>query len=198
MHICYGFQSNNMANFGSKSDQEILDLLRQGREEAVDALFRQHYGAVVGRIFQYLGDPVYAEDIAQELFTELWVKREKLSIQSSLRSYLLKAASNRAINHMKAHKHLWLDLDDQEEVDKLGAETPGSDSCDEDLQKILDEAIRALPDKCRMVFCMSRFDEKTYADIAAELNISIKTVENHMTKAFRLLREAVKEKNYIA
>lgn len=173
------------------TDQEILKLLERDRDRGVEQLFRQYYKLVYRTVLRILANRTAAEDVAQEVFLELWRKRERITVSSSLPAYLRRAARNRALNYIRDQK---LKFDDRDEgIIELpsGATTVNQKLAAEELQQRIDTAIEALPERCRIVFALSRFEDMSYREIAEELDISIKTVENQISKALRLLRSAL-------
>jgi RNA polymerase sigma-70 factor (ECF subfamily) len=182
----------------TKRDIEILRLLKNSQEQGINFLFEDYYELVVKKINRFTANLQVAEDLAQDLFLELWQKREVLDIKTSLHSYLSRASQNRAINYFKAQKIEYVELKESEDFESFEEDSYMLENSDELIKKYLDEAIKSLPDRCRLVFCMSRFEDKTYQQIANELTISVKTVENQITKAFKHIRQKVKELGYVA
>lgn len=150
--------------------------------------------------YQYLYETVYriipidedVQDILQNVFIEIWKKYEVINIQNSLKLYLRKAAINRCMNHLRQNTR----LPQTQQVDELEIDL----DCELQLQieaeetsKLLDAAIDSLPLKCRVVFGLSRFEDMNYNEIAENLGISVKTVEHHITKALKLLRNKLEE-----
>ncbi|MFZ1676898.1 MAG: RNA polymerase sigma-70 factor [Saprospiraceae bacterium] len=160
-----------------------------------EQLFKNHYPFVCTIVNKYVGDKSKVEDIAQELFTELWIKREQISIHTSIGAYLRRMAVSRALNYLRdTKKYNWDDLDTLSEAPTEAAYQPPEAIQyleEEELQKSLQAAIDKLPEKCRIIFLLSRYDELTYAEIAQNLNISNKTVENQIGKALKYLRLAL-------
>ena len=170
------------------SDQELISILQKGNEQAIDILFRRHYSFVCQSVYRILKDGNTAEDIAQEVFFGLWKKRENLNITTSVKGYLKRAAINKSLNFIRDQK---IKFDDKEEQLPNLTSTQSTTQQHleaEDLQKKIDEAIDSLPEKCRLVFTLSRFEEMSYQEIADHLGISIKTVENQISKALKVLR----------
>ncbi len=168
-------------------ERAVLQRIAAGDEGAFDGVFRTHYAPLVGFVRSMLRDPAVAEEIAQDVMFELWRRRESLTITDSLRSYLYQAARNRALNHIR---HLKIELTRQPEARE---ETSPSDAPDEqvterDIEAAVRQAVAGLPPRCREVFELSRVNGLTYAEIAAALEISVKTVEAQMGKALRVLR----------
>jgi RNA polymerase sigma-70 factor (ECF subfamily) len=160
-------------------------------------LFRQHYSYVCNIIHKYVGDKSKVEDIAQELFSELWIKRDTILIHTSLVAYLRRMAISRSLNYLRdTRKHDWDDLESAADTlqDPM-YQSPAAIMQLEmaELRSRIDQAIEGLPEKCRVVFLLSRNDEMSYAEISQQLGISVKTVENQIGKALKLLRLALQD-----
>ncbi len=173
------------------SDEQLL-LLIQGKEErGIDLLFKKYYKVCVMKAFNILADSHMAEDIVQELFSDFWSKSDHFSINQSLSSYLQRATFNRALNYIKSKKLNFEELDDRQNDFIDGSVEDGD--LKEDLLIQMEVLIEELPEKCRIVFSMAKFEQKTYAQIAEELDISIKTVENQISKALKFLKNNLKK-----
>lgn len=140
---------------------------------------------------RFLKDKSTVEDLAQNVFIRFWEKRNQIKVTSSVKAYLNRMAINEAIGYLRKNKK-W----DIEEVTP-NTPTQSASSVEEqylhtELETKITNAIDSLPPKCRAVFQMSRFDDLTYREIAEKLGISIKTVENQMGKALRVLRTKMK------
>lgn len=159
-------------------------------EKAFDALFRTWYEPLVRYAHSFTeGDVDEAEELVQEAFVKLWSQRENLDFQHSAKAYLYRMVHNMALNRLRSirtHEKFA-----QYEVRRMENETgqPESTELQHRLRKVLD----LLPAQCRQVFELSRFEELKYKEIAAQLNISIKTVETHMGKALKILRQELAE-----
>ncbi|MCB0524561.1 MAG: RNA polymerase sigma-70 factor [Saprospiraceae bacterium] len=169
-----------------------LSGLRNGDENALRSIFDKYYSHLIGVIYRMIPDVDTCQDLAQEVFVELWNKRETINIQSSLQAYLRRAAINRALNHIKTQKRTILEdaekFGDKEDIteQELGIQVKK-----ENQEKALHNAIDALPERCRIVFTLSRFENMSHKEIAEKLGISVKTIENQITKAMKLLRQAL-------
>ncbi|MBN8677431.1 MAG: RNA polymerase sigma-70 factor [Chitinophagales bacterium] len=174
------------------SEQQLLSALRFGHEDALRQIFNRHYPLLLSDIYRLVQDESTCEDLAQELFVDLWNKRESLDIHTSLRAYLRRAAVNKTLNYLKSQKRF-----QYEESDDLNNMADHSDrdirqkESQESLEKVLHAAIDTLPEKCRLVFNLSRFEQLSHKEIAEKLGISVKTIENQITKAMKVLREAL-------
>ncbi len=172
------------------TDEALLALLKKDADKAIEVLFRQYYGYVCKMVYRVVPEATVAEDIAQDIFLEMWRRKERLQV-TSIRAYLRRAALNRTLNYLRDRKIKW---DDESALPELeSADTPTSESVETaELEKIMEAAIDELPERCRLVFVLSRFEELSYQEIADHLGISVKTVENQISKALKYLRVVLK------
>ncbi len=176
-----------------------FEQLREGDTRALRRLFDRYYPGLVSVVYTYVNDEDTSKDIAQEVFVDLWSRRHTLHIEQSLGAYLHRAAINRALNHLKAQQRYqiyddgtpWNYLPDTTEQDLQWK------ARQDELEERLREAIEQLPEKCRVVFLLSRFERMTHRQIAEHLGISVKTIENQLLRAMRLLRQALEKHWYL-
>ncbi len=172
-------------------DDVILDLLSKGDQKFIDLLFDKYYTYLCNVVYRVINDADYAEDIVQEIFTDIWRKRESINIQTSLRAYLRRASVNRSLNHIRKQR---MKFDENEEaiIDIESNTIDGQQELEKDeLEQRIHDCINGLPPKCKLVFSLSRFENMSYQEIADHLEISIKTVENQISKALRILRNSI-------
>ncbi|MEM6316037.1 MAG: RNA polymerase sigma-70 factor [Bacteroidota bacterium] len=174
------------------TDEELLTQLTQNGEAAIDLIFRKYYTFLCRSVYRIIPDTQITEDLAQDVFYELWKKREKININTSLRAYLKRAALNKALNYIRDQKIDFRNAPPKEDLASKSNSVLQNLAAD-NLQAQIDAAIDSLPEKCRLVFVLSRYEEMTYQQIADQLNISIKTVENQISKALKNLRKALSE-----
>ncbi len=174
------------------TDEEILALLHDQDAKGMEILFKKYYEQLCLSGYRYIRDKQKVEDIVQELFYELWKKRANINITSSLNSYLKTAVRNRSFNFIKSQR---IDFAEEEELKSFtsGENTTQEDMETTELETYINSVIDSLPEKCRMVFVLSRIDELSYKEIAEKLQISTKTVENQISKALKILRVKVSE-----
>lgn len=174
------------------NEEVIIKQLKEGREEAYRYLFDHHYAVLCVIATQYVHDDFIAETIVADVFFHIWQRRDSLSIDKSLRSYLAQSVRNGCIDWLK-QKHVQHETDTLPDSTLRPAEMtddahPLGNLLDKELETIIDLAIKRLPDDCRRVFCMSRFDGKKNGEIAQALGISVNTVKYHIKHALQLLR----------
>lgn len=172
------------------TDEELIALLATNEESAIDLVFRKYYAFLCRSVYRIIPDTQITEDLAQEVFYELWRKRAKLNITTSLRAYLKRAALNKALNYIRDQKIDFRNAPAKEELTSKAASVE-QELAAANLQQEIDQAIDSLPEKCRLVFVLSRYEEMSYQQIADHLEISIKTVENQISKALKSLRKAL-------
>lgn len=138
---------------------------------------------------KYLSDMESSRDIVQGVFIRLWEKKDEIDTSQPIKPYLFKSVMNRCLNKIRDEKKMvYYELpdDDRQMVSYLDSSSFMEEN---ELQTRIRNAISALPEKCRNIFKMSRFEEMSYKEIANELNVSVKAVEAQMTKALKLLRQ---------
>lgn len=151
-----------------------------------EIIFKQYYEGLCRYARTWIQDSDESEEIVQNVFVKLWEKREKLQIDTSLKSYLYKSVYHASLNLIK-HKKVkeeYLHMNDQQ---NKHSEILSNHALKE-LEGRIEKTLLELPEQCRLIFSMSRFQELKYREIAEVLNISVKTVENQMGKALKLMR----------
>lgn len=177
------------------SEESLKNALREGSTEAYKTLYTSHYGVLCTFAAKLVKDDFLAETIVSDVIFHLWEIKDTLFIEGSLRQYLMRSVRNRCINYLNSSYHR----------NEGGIETKGISDLpvaqylknddyplgrllEKELENIIEGAIEKLPDQCRKVFCMNRFDGKTYQEIAEEMSISVNTVKYHMKNALTQLR----------
>lgn len=136
----------------------------------------------------YLKNEQDSIDIVQELFKSIWEKRENLILPENPKSYLLKAIKNRCYNKLTRNKTSTNSIDYLENI-LIENKTPADILENRQTAIKIDELINKLPEKCREIFVLSRFENMSYKEIADSLDLSIKTVENQIGNALKFLRK---------
>ncbi len=177
------------------NDSELNILVEQmvsGDRESFNKIFRRFYAPSVRFCYRFVADEDVAAEIVQDLFVKLWMGREKLNINSSFESYLLRAVRNGAISYInKERSHAETNLKVYSEQTEIV--DPSEELQSKNLEQSYQAVLATMPEKRREVFLASRFDGLKYAEIADKLGISVKTVEAHMSAAIKQLREGLKE-----
>lgn len=167
------------------SDELLLSAIAGGDEKAFDAFFARYYAKMKYFVKGLCHDEYAAENIVQDIFMNLWVRRGELEGIRSLDSYLFTSARNSALRALRER----LRQQPEENIPEAEANTTEEDVYLRELEAMIDRRVARMPAQRRRVFLMSRRDGKTNADIARELGISIRTVETHISAALADLRD---------
>ena len=163
--------------------------IKLGDEQAFELLFRKYYVRLCGFANKFLNDPEESPDVVQEVFTKLWEGRKNIDPEQSLNAYLFMITQNISINklrrkqveskYVEIYKLVYIDHHEISPYESLLAL---------ELDDNITSALGKIPPKCRRIFELSRMDGLKYSEIAAALQISVKTVEAQMSKALHILR----------
>ncbi|QEC76260.1 RNA polymerase sigma factor [Mucilaginibacter ginsenosidivorax] len=173
------------------TDQQLLDLIRKDDRGAFTELYNRYWDKTYTVALHRLDDEHEAEEVVQEVFLSIWQRRATLQLTHTVATYLAVAVKYKVINHLAKQYRRQLQHDELIITSPVVADSTADWLHEKELRQLLEKTISQLPEKCRIVFLLSRDENKTYAEIAAELNISQKTVEAHMSKALRELRETL-------
>jgi RNA polymerase sigma-70 factor (ECF subfamily) len=161
-------------------------------EASFEAAFKQFYTPLYRIVYPILKNKDTSEDVVQDLFVRLWNKRATISISSSLKSYLYRAAINSAFDHLEKYKREVYMGDMPLKNEPIISGSTEAYIAGKETEAYISLAMEKLPPACRTVFLMSREEEMSYQEIADSLQISIKTVENQIGKALKILRAELK------
>ena len=176
-----------------RHDSDLIESLKNGEEKAFIYLVDQYNQRLFGYALSLTKDHAEAEDILQNVFLRAWEKRKKMNITTSLQNYLYKSVRNEFLNqYKKTRSTMILEQKYFEALEKVTS-TQDENEFQITLLRITKE-IQNLPPKCREVFIMSRKEGLTNLEISEYLNISVKTVEAQITKAFTVLKKELDEK----
>lgn len=160
---------------------------RVGRmdEQNFERIFKAYFPALMAFSRKILGDEDDAREVVHQVFINLWERRTEIDLSTSLKSYLFTAVNNRSLNVIRDRKKF-----SREEVPERAANWDLSAELESlELEERIRGVIAGLPERCRVIFELNRFEGLSYGDIAKVLDISLKTVENQMSKALKILRE---------
>ena len=181
---------NNLMTMTTNDDILLLKLIKEGDEHAFKHLFDNYFTPLCRYINIYLDNFAEAEELALDIFTYLWENREQVDIRLSFKAYLFQAARNRCFNALRDRKQTTT-LDENLHETLQYKEYPTLEI--EELNKLIQEAICTLPDRCREVFLKSRQEQMANQEIADDMNISVKTVEAQITKALKIIKKSLGE-----
>lgn len=174
-------------------EKQALEDLSRGVASAFEMIFRTYYQPLCRYAYSFLQDKEEAEEVVQASLINLWEKRQALSIDTSLKAYLYRMVRNSCLNVIKHERVKQQHVAHEMYVGTEAHESVANKVQAAELEVRIAEAMKTLPEQCRLVFQLSRFEELSYQEIADQLRISVKTVENHIGKALRLMREQLKD-----
>lgn len=175
------------------SVDQLITTLKSGDITAFEMLFRTYYQPLCNYAYTFVQDRDEAEEIVQSTFLNVWEKRDNLSIHTGVKPYLYAMVRNASLNVLKHEKikqqHVTMELAVAERSVESVTRTVMASELETKIYKAMDK----LPEQCRLVFKLSRFEELKYSEIAEQLDISIKTVENQMGKALKIMRDQLRD-----
>ncbi|MBK5721204.1 RNA polymerase sigma-70 factor, partial [Dysgonomonas sp. Marseille-P4677] len=159
--------------------------------KAFNTLYNQFFTPLCVFASRYITDQQAIEDCVQDVFLKIWRDKENITISSSIRSYLITATRNNCLNIIEKEKNQT--SYEQYILNTYDVYTTQDLLSVEEIEKIIENALQQLPEKHRIVFKMSRFENMTYKEIAEKQNISIKTVESYIHKSLISLSILLKD-----
>ena len=169
---------------------DLITSLKQGDQKQWEIIYKKHWEHVFDSAYKRVGSEDIAQDITQDIFISLWEKRDTLEIRESLAAYLQGSVKYRVINYFKAN--LTKEKYTKDLLSLMGNTStlhPTNQLAIKEIHKELDQAIAELPERMRLIFSMSRKQEKSNNEISTELNLSIQTVKNQLTAALKIIRK---------
>lgn len=160
-------------------------------EQDLEQLFRQYYLMLRNYAQGLVSESGQAEELVQEVFVNLWEKRDQIQVSSSVKSYLYRAVYNRALNVYRKRNTQAAYVQAQQAAQPPIVQHDPAETAE--LNTRIQAAIGMLPERCGQIFRLSRYEGLSYKEIAQRLDLSPKTVEVQMGKALRLLRQALKD-----
>lgn len=179
MHINYLCATHHQSDVADSNTTEF------------ERLFRTEYKGLCFFAYKYVKNTEVAREIVQEAFAALWEKRVEIDYSRNVKSYLSTSIHNKCLNYLRDNRKFngnILELEnllEWSENDDLNASDPLTEK---ELKLTISNAIDELPEKCREVFILNRYENMKYKDVADKLGISVKTVEAQMSKALQYLR----------
>ncbi len=175
-----------------KTEHELKQLLQEGSHRAFEHIFRQYHGDLFRYSLAILRDEDEAKEVAQRCFMRLWEKRGEAASIESLHSYLIRSAHNICVNKHEHHKVKERYASEEGYLLRHEFIAEFDNTCDEQLAAKLRVAAEELPAKNREVFKLRYFSGMDTEEVSEILGITPRTVETHVSNAFRMLREILK------
>jgi RNA polymerase sigma-70 factor (ECF subfamily) len=177
------------------SNEQELENIKKGNLNSFKQLFDNYYVMLCNIANGYLNNKQLAEEVVDDVFFKIWENRETLIIHTSIRAYLIKAVYYRSLNCLEqimTERNILYDTPPElcrEDFLYVNYDTPLSGLITHELEDAINDAIESLPDGCREIFRLSRYDNLKYEEIAQRQNISVNTVKTQMKVALQKLRQ---------
>jgi RNA polymerase sigma-70 factor, ECF subfamily len=180
-----------------EDERSVIERVNSGDVTAFEEMVNAYARRLYYYAWQFLGDRSTAEDIVQDLFTELWLKHKTWHPNESLQGYLLKSVKNRCLRYAQKQRPIpGSSVAGRDKFDDIISGIPDAHSAARVenvlVEKEIQEALLQLPERCGLIFRMHRLEGISQKDIARELNISVKTVSNQIQRAVSLLYDKLK------
>lgn len=187
------------SDFMEQLNERLLNYLKSGNEESFKAVYNHFYSRLSFFVSQYVVHPDVTENIIQDTFLTLWIKRSTLKENTNLNAYIYTIAKNNCLKRLRDQKYRNKIISTQ--VSELELELHASalfrldtnTLAFDEINSIVKSTLESLPPTCKLVFEMSRFQMLKNQEIAESLGTSVKTVEGHITKAIKALRTSLKD-----
>lgn len=177
----------------SLSDQKLLVAFCNGDRMAYDILFKRYYATLYSFALKNVKNSFVAEELVMDVMMALWKKNGKIVVEQDLKPYLFRSVKNAMYNHFRKNILDTVPFEDHIQ-DSLQSTRPADDHLIyTELEEIYHQKLNELSPARRKVFQMSREENKSYAEIARDLNLSVNTVENYMVAALNFFRQNIKE-----
>jgi RNA polymerase sigma-70 factor (family 1) len=183
--------------FKSLPDRTLIQHCKEGNDRAFNELFRRYFNKLHQFSLKYVKDETIAEGLVLDLLLCVWQKSDKISTDGEIAPYLFTAMKNTLLNHIRKRQEITLPLESVSEYNLAGPSIAEAFEANE-LQLVYCNTLKQLSPQRKKVFEMSRDMNMNHKEIAAELHLSVNTVENHISASLRFLRRKLQKHTDIA
>lgn len=175
-----------------KPDNIVLEAIKNGDKVVFSNVYKNYFSMLFSYLLNFTSDKVVIENIIQDTFLKIWHKRTEITINTSLKSYLHRSVYNNFISNYRKEVSRRDKLMEYYKEAVYSAAIKDDDYQNERIDK-LRKCIEMLPKKCRAIFKSNKLGGFKYSQVAEEFNVSLKTVEGHITRAYKLLKACMSE-----
>ncbi len=179
-------------------EKKLIESIKTGNQKSFELVFKTYYARLCTYAFDYTKQLETAEDLVKDFFLNFWATCEKLDIKTSLSGYLFRSVHNACINHLERvkQKEILFSVEDLSIIElkcrqPLTADYPVGNLLANELESIINDQIEKLPEQCREIFKLSRFEQWPHKKIAEKLNISENTVKVQIYNALKKIRDVL-------
>lgn len=180
-----------MKEFDLYSDDNLMQKIKEGNMFAFDALYRKYVKKLYKFAYSLVKSHEEAENVIQEVFLNLWISRNKIEKNSSVKSYIFKLTHNSAISIIRKKVRDAKFIEYIKSIQEPSSDSIASQIEYSEMNKRLNKIIDELPGRQREVFTLHRIEGLKYCEISNRLNISMNTIENHMSRALKTILKKV-------
>ena len=181
----------------TEKDLILYNRIKDGNKFAFNAVFEKYYVDLCEFSFLMINSKQLAEEVVSDVLANIWIKKDSIVITQSLRAYLYKSTRNMTITYIRRKKKNTYNIEDGNDYNLTSGTNPETDIIQKEEAESIENILNIIPERSRMVFRMHRIDKLKYREISEILEISQKTVEKHMGKAIKILREYRADMNLV-
>lgn len=180
-----------------QNDFFLFEKIRHNNQKAFDELFNKYYLKLCEYSYLVVKDKSIAEEVVADVFANIWIKRKRIKIKTRLSSYLYRSTKNTSITYLRKNKIKFEPIPESHDFVAKQDSFPDSEILKIENKLKIDNLLNILPERNKEIFVLHRFSGLKYIEIANVVGISVKTVEKHMSKSLKLLRETYLKKSQI-
>ncbi len=173
----------------TEKDLILFNRVKDGNKLAFNTIFEKYYADLCEFSFMMINSKQLAEEVVADVLANIWIKRSHIEISQSLKAYLYKSTRNMTISYIRKKKKNTFNIGDKESIQLTSDSNPEFDIIQKENVASLENILSIIPERSRLVFRMHRIEKLKYREISEILEISQKTVEKHMGKAIKIMRE---------
>jgi len=170
------------------SDLYLFEKVKSGDQKSFDLLFQKYYNSLCNYAYLYLKENAQTQELVADVYLKIWNNRQSIEIRTNLKSYFLRSTHNAVISYLRKSRMKTISLTQNDEIDERFEASPETLLINKKTCNLFGKMIGELPKQAGLVFRLHKVDGLTYKQIAEVLELSLKTVENHMGRALKMMR----------
>jgi len=171
------------------SDLYLFEKVKSGDQKSFDLLFQKYYNSLCNYAYLYLKENAQTEELVADVYLKIWNNRQSIEIRTNLKSYFLRSTHNEVISYLRKSRLQTVSLEHNSDLGEVFEETPETLLINKETCNTFGSMINELPKQAGLVFRLHKVDGLSYKQIAEVLELSIKTVDNHMGRALKIIRK---------
>ena len=173
----------------SFNDLYLFEKVKLGDQKSFDLLFQKYYNNLCNYAYLFLKENALTQEIVADVYLKIWNNKQNIEIKTNLKSYFFRSTHNEVISYLRKSKLQTVSLDQNNDMDHIFEESPETLLINKETCITFSNMINELPKQAGLVFRLHKVDGLTYKQISEVLELSIKTVENHMGRALKIIRK---------